>query len=324
MGSMLEIKVQTNSSVDKEELVKLYTKQRRNEIGRELGAEEIYIYVRYIEQMFNSFVTKSFLGYDSDELIGWLGIKEAFPSTMLFYEYHPMVVSNANKKQIAQELIQESIEYATEKNIGNIRVFVEVTSARMNRFLESEQYYLRAGMKKTHTVLCMENKLSNRGLREIVVDSDYYIEPVKSQSIKSLKDCYNRIFAESYDNFTNSLDDKERIYWDFFQRGEFNEASIVIRRENELVALIVAVDHGDYVELGPIGVVPNNRGKKLGKVLLEKCLSNLIKQGKLECYLEVDETNTPAINLYAAYGFFEVSKKHGFLLRIDNNELVQK
>ena len=70
------------------------------------------------------------------------------------------------------------------------------------------------------------------------------------------------------------------------------------------------------MELGPIGVVPEHRGKKLGKVLMEECLSRLLRQGCTDCYLEVDQTNIPAINLYEFYGFQEVSKKHGFLYRI--------
>jgi len=234
-----------------------------------------------------------------------------------------VIVSSENREQIAQELIQKSIEYAKVKNIGNIRVFVEVFKHE-NRFPEFEQYYLRAGMKKTHIVLCMENKLSNRNLKGIIISSDYSVESMKSQEKQSLKECYDRIFAEALDNFTNSLDDKERVYWNFFQRGEFNEASTVIKKENQFVALILAVDHGHYVELGPIGVVPHARGKKLGKVLMERCLSSLINQGKLECYLEVDEMNVPAINLYTDYGFSEVSKKHGFLSKISANQFKSR
>jgi ribosomal-protein-alanine N-acetyltransferase len=74
------------------------------------------------------------------------------------------------------------------------------------------------------------------------------------------------------------------------------------------------------MELGPIGVVQEHRGKKLGKVLMEECLSRLIDMNKIDSYLEVDITNTPAINLYESYGFKEVSKKHGFLFRLKNEK----
>jgi len=72
---MLRIEVQDTSSVDKEELVRFYVKRRKHEAGRELSEEEIGNCERYIEKVFDSslasiHVTKSFLGYDSDELVG--------------------------------------------------------------------------------------------------------------------------------------------------------------------------------------------------------------------------------------------------------------
>jgi ribosomal protein S18 acetylase RimI-like enzyme len=321
---MLEIEVQDNSAVDKEELVRFYASRRRSETGRELDADQLSSCKKYVERVFDRSrpicITKNCLGYDAGELVGWLGINDDTPSTMLFLEYHPVIVSNAISEQIAQRLIQESIRYATERKMENIRVFVEVFKHE-SRFAEFERYYLRAGMKKTHTVLCMENKLSNSSLKGVAIGSDYRVESMKSQSEKSLVQCYNRIFAESLDNFTKSLDDKERVHWGScrFRRDKLDDASMVMKRGSELVALIVAVDQGSYVELGPVGVVPDFRGRKLGKMLMETCLSSLIKQGKLECYLEVDETNIPATSLYEAYGFFEVSKKHGFLLRTSTN-----
>lgn len=317
---MLEIKIQNNSSVDKEELLKLNLYQRREELGRELKAEEIRRTERQTEWLFNSFITVNFLAYEKEELVGWLGGRVVYPTTMVHFENHPTIkASEEKKKQIAQELLQKSFEYALKENIGNIRVFVDVPEERKKRFLELEQYYLQAGMKQTHTVLCMENKLSTDKLKGIVINSEYHVESPNSQAPVSLRNCYDKIFAKSFDNFTNSLDSEERKYWNTVASRDFNEASLVIKKENEVVALILAVDYGDFMELGPIGVVADHRGKKLAKVLMEECLSRLIKMGKIESYLEVDQTNTPAINLYESFGFGEVSKKHGFLFRIGSD-----
>ncbi|HUT81069.1 MAG TPA: GNAT family N-acetyltransferase [Candidatus Bathyarchaeia archaeon] len=312
---MIDIKLKENSSIDMDELLKLIISQKSNELGRELSADESTKITIQLEQILNSFVRKSFLAYEKGELVGWLGVNQVYPPTLLLYTYHPIINPDSNRKHVAQALIQKCIDYAIEKNIGNIRIFNDVTIKTENRFLELEQYYLNAGMKKTHIVLCMENKLSTNVIKNTVIDSEYHIEPWLDQSDEDLKECYERIFAKSNDNFTNSLDKEERNYWNTISRGNANQASIVIKKDNELVALILAVDYGDFMELGPIGVVPEHRGKKLGKVVMEECLSSLFKQGKVNCYLEVDATNTPAINLYKSYGFFEVSKKHGFLWR---------
>ncbi|MBN1330718.1 MAG: GNAT family N-acetyltransferase [Candidatus Heimdallarchaeota archaeon] len=305
-----------NSSINKEDIIELCKIQRCNELERELSAEEINKIIRYVERTFASFITKNFLAYDSDELVGWLGIYEVFSSTILLDQFHPIIASLDNRKKIARELLWKSIEYAKSKKIANIRVFNEVTKDYEGHFLEVEQHYLNVGMLKSHVVICMENKISSNKLQGIIINDEYHIEPLKTQTIDSLRDCFYTIFADSNDNFTNSLDDEEHKNWGFIAKGEFNDASIVIKKNHELVALIFAVDEGEYIELGPIGVVPNHRGKKLGKILMEECLSSLIKQGKFDCYLEVDETNIPAINLYTSYGFFEVSKKHGYLWRM--------
>jgi ribosomal-protein-alanine N-acetyltransferase len=313
---MIEIKVLDKSSVDKEELLKLTKYQKRNELGKELDAKENEGCEKLTNWLIDSFLTMNFLAYENDELIGWLGAAEVVPPTILLYENHPIIKTNGEKKQIAKKLLQKSFEYATKKKIANIRVFVDVPEAKKKRFLELEQYYLHAGMKQTHTVLCMENKLSTDKLKGIVINSEYHIESPNSQTPESLKNCYDKIFTKSFDNFTNSLDDEERKFWNTIASRNFNDASIVIKKDNEVVALILAVDYGDNMELGPIGVVQNHRGKKLGKVLMEECLSRLIKMEKIDSYLEVDQTNTPAINLYETFGFREVSKKHGFLYRI--------
>ncbi|MCG3253597.1 MAG: GNAT family N-acetyltransferase [Candidatus Heimdallarchaeota archaeon] len=311
---MIEIKQVDNTKVEKEELLELLLHQRKIKLGRELNEDENARIIKLAKWLTNSFLTDNLLAYENEKLVGWLGIHEAYPTTMLFYENHPMVKGN-RKDKIAQKLLVECFNYAKNKGIQNTRVFVDVTESWKKRFEELKEYYFQAGMKQTHTVLCMENKLSKDKLKGIKVNSEYHVELAKDQPEEALKDCYLRIFTESADNFTNSLSEKERQYWNIPASRKFNEFSVVIKKRDEIVAQILAADYGDFMVLGPIGVIPEHRGKKLGKVLMEECLSRLIDNKVVDCYLEVDETNTPAINLYLAYGFVEVSKKHGFLYR---------
>jgi ribosomal protein S18 acetylase RimI-like enzyme len=312
--TMIEIKQVENSSVETKELTELLHYQRKNELQRELNEEEKARIMRLAEWLRNSFLTDNLLAYENERLVGWLGIHEAYPTTMLFYENHPITKGN-KKEEIAQKLLQECFNYAKNREITNTRVFVDVPENRKKRYEELKRYYIQADMKQTHTVLCMENKLAKNKLKGIKINSEYHIELAKNQPEEALAECYFRIFAESSDNFTNSLSKEEKEYWNIPANRNFNEYSIVIKKKDEIVAQILATDYGDYMELGPIGVIPEHRGKKLGKILMEQCLSRLIENGVIDCYLEVDLTNTPAINLYKMYGFIEVSKKHGFLYR---------
>ena len=315
---MLEIKIQENSSVDKEEILNFYLQQNSITKGRKLNNEEIENITKFSERFFNSPITKNVLAFNKEKLVGWLGFMEVVPPTILLNEFHPIINSKAKSEQITIGLLQKCFEYAKEKKICNVRIFNDVTEEKKELFQELEQFYLKAGMTKTHVVLCMENRITNENLKSSAIDNEYHIEPWKEQTDEALTECYTKIFSESFDNFTNSLDEEERKYWNTISRGKSNEASIVIKKDNELVAIILAVDYGDYMELGPIGVVPNHRGKKLGKILMEECLASLLRQDKTESYLEVDQTNIPAIKLYESYGFKVVSKKHGFLWRKKN------
>ncbi|NHJ49339.1 MAG: GNAT family N-acetyltransferase [Asgard group archaeon] len=313
---MIEIKLVDKSSVDKEELLKLSIKQREEELERDLNSEEIGKTEKLTEWLATKYLTMNFQAFENNKLVGWLGICEAYPPTILIWEYHPIITSSSKKNQIAKELLLKCFDFAKKKDVTNTRTFIDVPEEKKKKFQELEHYFLQNGMIQTHTVLCMENKLSVDKLKGTKLESDYHIETASSQTDESLKDCYDKIFSKASDNFTNSLDKEERKYWNTPKSRNAIDASIVIKKGKEVVALILVADYGDYMELGPIGVVPDHRGRKLGKVLMEECLSRLIDMNKLNSYLEVDITNTPAINLYESYGFREVSKKHGFLFRI--------
>ena len=318
---MITIKIQDKKTINKQELLDLSLYQLRNELGRELTDEDRDKCERHTNWLINKFITKNFLAYDDDdELIGWLGVQEVVPPTLLLFENHPIIKTNNNKKSIAKELLVKCFEYTKKNKIANTRVFVDVPERKKKRYAELEDWYIFAGMKQLHTVLCMENKITDKTLQGVVVNNEYHVDSAETQDFESLEKCYNLIFSQALDNFTNSLDKEERKYWNAINRGKYNEASKVIKKNDEIVAMILAINYGDFIELGSIGVIPEHRGKGLGKVLMEESLKSLLEQNLTESYLEVDITNKPAINLYQKYGFKEVSKKHGFRYRIDDEE----
>lgn len=312
---MLIIKEFDNSTLDKEELVQYHVERKRDELGRKLTDEDTSKISKRIDSLLKSFITNNFLAYESEKLVGWLGVRDAIPCTMNLYEYHPIIFSDINKIEIAQKLIHYSINYATKKNIGNVRVFTDATKEYVDTYLEIKEYFLSSGMIQTHTVLCMENQITEEVLQNHVIDGVYHVEPMNLQDRDELLDCYVKIFAGDTDHFTSSLDEEEQEYWNFTFHTQFTDDSKVITKDNEVVGIAGVHDYDGFIELGPIGVLPEHRGKRLGKVLMEEILSSLLKRGITKSYLEVDITNTPAIKLYENYGFVEVSQKHGFLWR---------
>ncbi len=264
---MFNIKEHDKSSVDKEELVNFQIASRTKTLGRELSKEETEKMHRFVDYLIESFVTRHFLLYNQEELLGWLGVMEVHSATVLIWEDHPTILADSEKKQIAQQLIQKSIDYARKKNIVNVRVFTTETEDRRPRYHELKEYFLQAGMRQTHTVLCMENQLTPDNLKSATIHQDYHVESMNQQDRQLLMDCYMTIFAQALDNFTNSLDSEEHKVWNFTLEAKMTEESIVIKKDEEIVAMNRVVDYGDFMELGPIGVIPAHRRKGLGKVV---------------------------------------------------------
>ena len=94
--------------------------------------------------------------------------------------------------------------------------------------------------------------------------------------------------------------------------------------ESECGRLFVAIDQDkivgvavfqitlDEVSLNSITVLPEYRGKGIGKVLLSECIQALEKQGGRNFYLEVRTQNAPAIALYTSLDFVSAGLRKAF------------
>lgn len=66
---------------------------------------------------------------------------------------------------------------------------------------------------------------------------------------------------------------------------------------------------GVEAELLRLAVVPEARGRGIGRELVERGLARLATEGVTSCFLEVRETNLPAIRLYEALGFERTGRR---------------
>lgn len=65
---------------------------------------------------------------------------------------------------------------------------------------------------------------------------------------------------------------------------------------------MVSCDRG-YAEIGSIILAPAARGKGLGRTLVESMLAHGVSLGAEKVFLQVEQGNTPAENLYRSLGF---------------------
>jgi [ribosomal protein S18]-alanine N-acetyltransferase len=65
-------------------------------------------------------------------------------------------------------------------------------------------------------------------------------------------------------------------------------------------------------EILSIGVVPDARGRGAGWALLAAAVDRLRLRGISDLFLEVDESNLPALALYRAFGFRERGRRQSY------------
>jgi ribosomal-protein-alanine N-acetyltransferase len=76
---------------------------------------------------------------------------------------------------------------------------------------------------------------------------------------------------------------------------------------------------GDESELLTIAVDPKKRGHGLGRALLSAVFADLTMSPVKTLFLEVDETNAPAIALYRRFGFADIGTRKGYYPKPDGS-----
>lgn len=94
-------------------------------------------------------------------------------------------------------------------------------------------------------------------------------------------------------------------------------AYVACDKHRKIAGFIMVRLASEECELLTIAVDPKWRGKGVGTALLAAALADLRMSRCEKMFLEVAEDNTPAIALYARYGFAEVGRRAGYYARPD-------
>lgn len=87
---------------------------------------------------------------------------------------------------------------------------------------------------------------------------------------------------------------------------------IALNEAGEVEGICSANRMGDEAELLNLAVLPEYRRQGTAGRLLACLFQKLSADGFRKLYLEVAETNLPAISLYRKYGFSEIGLRRGF------------
>lgn len=139
--------------------------------------------------------------------------------------------------------------------------------------------------------------------------SQKYIEIDKTSALEAdvlfvLKDLDLKYFPTPWDSSS----------WDQVFSNGAERFILIDERDGSLTGFILfdynVVD--SFAHLLKILVNPEKRGQKIGKDLLNEAISILKKRGIKTFFLEVEEENLVALNLYENIGFKVIHKKKHF------------
>lgn len=144
-------------------------------------------------------------------------------------------------------------------------------------------------------------------------DRDLVFSPMR---LKDLHDVYyieQEVFPYhwTYRNFESSI-------------ATENQGIVLRNSEGILIGYFIALDIVDEMELLKIAVGKTFQGKGYGRILMDKVLE-LARLLEMESvFLEVRESNAPAIGLYKATGFKTVGIRPGYYVQPKEDALLMK
>ncbi len=101
----------------------------------------------------------------------------------------------------------------------------------------------------------------------------------------------------------------------FIDAAESDGFCIILVKDmqtQKIVAYSVIYYAMDQADLANIAVLPDCRGQKIGKALLEKTLEIACSKGVSEVFLEVRESNVAARGLYSGSKFVEIGRRRKY------------
>jgi len=172
---------------------------------------------------------------------------------------------------------------------------IEVQSERD----EAGKFLSRRGFIQARSYLNLEKSLLEYK-PEPAVGPELSFTNFKQGKEEELAELQNRIFASSWGYCPNSV--PEIVF--YLQATECRlEDIILINFRRQTVGYLWPQIKSELGRVHMCGVLPEFRGKGMGRILLFKALKNFWEAGTRIVSLTVDEQNTAAVSLYTTLGF---------------------
>jgi len=125
---------------------------------------------------------------------------------------------------------------------------------------------------------------------------------------------------------------EDRVFPRPWSRETFNEllgrpsagVLLAIRPEDRVVGHVVYWVVAGEAEIGNVAVLPGDQGRGIGGRLVDSALAELSQAGVGTVFLEVRESNEPALRLYRRRGFKSVGRRSGYYQMPREDALIMR
>ncbi len=247
-------------------------------------------------------------------IVGWTYDYIAFPLMTFISGFFPLVDPTREPAEIALAIIEAEKRKIGE--YGDTRLEIELVFPTKTHRDFSEPFvgwYQKCGFKFAAEEAHMKTDLKTTELPELDLPRNCTLRRFSEFSFEQLEVPGFQVFENSSDDlFLSSSRDEQRVTLEhFFDKSKplIEEASLVLEEAGKITGFVITKKEGEEVEIGPIGVIPEARGKGLGSYLLVTALRKIKESGISTVSLDMSIANHPARRLYQRYGFKEVHHK---------------
>ena len=254
----------------------------------------------------------------SDErgsFVGWTYYYIAFPLMAFINGYYPVVKEVNGSERITSSLIEASKKDVLELG-QHSRLEIEVVfpskehRAHFKGLIDS---YQKCGFKFAAEEMHMSSDLRAIHLPELELPQGYQVRKLSEVSYDQLVQPAFHTLKNSKEGLFLSLSHAEQEttlqYWFDKSKPYVDDASLILQRDGNVVGFVITRPTDDGPEIGPVGLVPEDRGKGLASYLLASVLENLKNSGATSVDLDTTVINFPSQKLYRKYGFEDVYYK---------------
>ena len=251
---------------------------------------------------------------EEENPVGYIYYYLGFSLMAFIGGFLPLVDEKAGSEAVAISLIEASKKDIVENGFTRLEIEMEFpTNAHRSYSERFVELYRKCGFNFAAEEMHMRSDLRAIDLPDIEIPQGYLMKKFSEVSYNQIEETAFHVLQDSKEGLFLSMSQAEREitlqYWFDKSKPCIDDASLILQRDGNVVGFVITRPTDDGLEIGPVGLLPEDRGKGIASYLLASVLGNLKNSGATSVDLDTTVINFPAQKLYRKYGFEDVYYK---------------